>query len=130
MFKRIAYLTIKTEDAAEAAQVWEAVLGLKGGAPQAWDGVRSVFMPVGDASLELAQPEGEGSYGNWLRQLAEGMCLVTIEVDDLAGAVAHLRARGVQASEPREGGVLGVRFALVDAAFTHGVPIALVQRSK
>jgi len=130
MFKRIDYLTIKTDDASGAAQVWEAVLGLKGRAPQAMVGVRSISVPVGDAFLELAQAEGEGPYGDWLRQQAEGMCLVGIEVDDLAGATAHLRARGARVSEPREGGVPGVTFALVDTASTHGVPIAIVQRSK
>jgi catechol 2,3-dioxygenase-like lactoylglutathione lyase family enzyme len=130
MFKRIDYLTIRTDDAAGAAQVWEAVLGLKGRAPQAMVGVRSISVPVGDAFLELAQAEGEGPYADWLRQQAEGMCLVGIEVDDLAGAVAHLRARGAQVSEPREGGVPGVGLALVNTASTHGVPIALVQRSR
>ena len=130
MFKRIDYLTIKTDDAAGAAQVWGATLGLRGGAPQAMVGVRSMSVPVGGAFLELAQPEGEGPYGDWLRQQAEGMCLVGIEVDDLAGAIAHLRARGAQVSEPQEGGAPGVSFALVDTASTHGVPIALVQRSK
>ncbi len=130
MFKRIDYLTIKTDDAAGAAQVWEAALGLGGSAPQVMVGVRSVSVPVGDAFLELAQPEGEGPYGDWLRQQAEGMCLVGIEVDDLAAAVTHLRARGAQVSEARTGGVPGVSLALVDTASTHGVPIALVQRSK
>jgi len=129
MFKRIDYLTIKTDDAGEAAQVWEAALGLTGKAPQAMAGVRSISVPVGDAFLELAQPEGEGPYGDWLRQQAEGMCLVGIEVNDLAAAIAHLRARGVHVSEPQEGGAPGGNFALVDVASTYGVPIALVQRS-
>jgi hypothetical protein len=130
VFKRIDYLTIKMVDAAGAAQVWEVVLGLKGSAPQAMDGVRSVSVPVGDAFLEMAQSEGTGSYGDWLGRQAEGMCLVGIEVDDLAGAMAHLRARGAQVSEELEGSAPGVRFALVDPASTHGVPIAIVQRSK
>jgi len=130
MFRRIDYLTIKTDDAAGAAEVWAATLGLAGTAPQATVGVRSISVPVGDAFLELAQPEGEGPYGDWLRQQAEGMCLVGIEVDDLAAAVTHLRARGAQVSEARTGGVPGVSLALVDTASTHGVPIALVQRSK
>jgi len=130
MFKRIEYLTIKTDDAAGAAEVWGATLGLAGKAPQAMVGVRSISVPVGDAFLELAQPEGEGPYGDWLRQQAEGMCLVGIEVDDLAAAVTHLRARGAQVSEARTGGLPGVNLALVDTASTHGVPIALVQRSK
>jgi catechol 2,3-dioxygenase-like lactoylglutathione lyase family enzyme len=129
MFKRIDYLTIKTDDVAGAAQVWDTTLGLKGRAPQAMVGVRSISVPVGDAFLELAQPEGEGPYGDWLRQQAEGMCLVGIEVDNLAAAIAHLRARGAQVSEPQEGGAPGVHFALVDTASTHGVPIALVHRS-
>jgi predicted enzyme related to lactoylglutathione lyase len=129
MFKRMDYITIKIDDVAAAAQIWEATLGLKGQAPQSMVGVRSISVPVGDAFLELAQSEGEGPYGDWLRQQAEGMCLVGIEVDDLAGAIAHVRARGAQVSEPQEGGAAGVRFALVDTASTHGVPIALVQRS-
>ncbi len=130
MFKRIDYLTIKTDDALGAAEVWGATLGLAGRAPETMVGVRSVSVPVGDAFLELAQPDGEGPYGDWLRQQAEGMCLVGIEVDDLAGAMARLRTRGAKVSEPQEGGAPGVRFALVDTASTHGVPIALVQRFK
>jgi hypothetical protein len=130
VFKRIDYLTIKTADAVGAAQVWEAVLGLKGSAPQSMAGVRAVSVPVGDAFLEMAQPEGAGRYGEWLGQQTEGMCLVGIEVDDLAGAVAHLRARGAQVSDPLPGGVPGVSLALVAPASTHGVPIAIVQRSK
>ena len=129
MFRRIDYITINTGDTTGAAQAWEATLGLKARAPEEMAGVRSISVPVGDAFLELAQPEGEGPYGDWLRQQAEGMCLVGIEVDDLAGAIAHLRARGAQVSEPQEGGVPGVSFALVDTESTHGVPIALVQRS-
>ena len=129
MFKRIDHLTITTDDLAAAAQVWETTLGLKGDVPRAFAGARLSCLPVGDAYLELAQPEGEGFYGAWLRQHGEGVSLVAIEVDDLAGAIAHLRARGAQVSEPQEGARPGVIFALVDAAFTHGVPIALVQHS-
>ena len=129
MFKRIDHLTIATDDLAAAAQVWETTLGLKGDEPHSAAGARLSCLPVGDAFLELAQPEGEGPYGEWLRQQGEGVSLVAIEVDDLAGAIAHLRARGAQVSEPQEGARPGVIFALVDAASTHGVPIALVQRS-
>jgi catechol 2,3-dioxygenase-like lactoylglutathione lyase family enzyme len=130
MFKRIDHVTITADDLPAAAQVWEATLGLIGDAPHPAAGARLACLPVGDAYLELAQPEGEGPYGDWLRQQAEGMCLVGIEVDDLGAAVAHLRARGAQVSEPQEGAVPGVSFALVDTASTHGVPIALIQRSE
>lgn len=129
MFKRIDHLTIKTDDLAAAAQVWQAALGLKGEAPQTLAGARLACLPVGDAYLELAQPEGGGPYGQWLRQQAEGVALVGFEVDDLAGAIDHLRARGAQVSEPQEGARPGVTFALVDAGSTHGVPIALIQHS-
>ncbi len=133
MFKRIDHVVIATEDLEDAARLWERNLGLKPDAsldrPRG-SGFMVSRMPVGDAFLELAQPEGEGPYGDWLRQQAEGMCLVGIEVDDLAAAVTHLRARGAQVSEARTGGVPGVSLALVDTASTHGVPIALVQRSK
>ena len=129
MFKRIDYLMIKTDDAAEAAQAWDAALGLKGRGPWTTVGIRSISVPVGGAFLELAEGEGEGAYGDWLRQQAEGMCLVGIEVDDLSAAVAHLRAQGAKIAEATDDDGPGVSFALVDAASTHGVPIALVQRS-
>jgi 4-hydroxyphenylpyruvate dioxygenase-like putative hemolysin len=128
MIKRIDYLMIKTDDAAGAAQAWDAVLGLKGRGPWMIVGIRSFSLPIGGSFLELAEPEGDGAYGDWLRQQPEGMCLVGIEVDDLASAAAHLQAQGVNVSEPRGGVAAGLSFALVDAASAHGVPIALVQR--
>jgi len=128
MFKRIDYVMIKTDDAAGAAQAWDVALGLKGRGPWTIVGIRSISVPVGDAFLELAEAEGEGAYGEWLRKQVEGMCLVGIEVDDLAAATAHLQAQGVSVSEPKGGVAAGLSFALVDAASAHGVPIALVQR--
>jgi len=128
MFKRIDYLMIKTDDAAGAAQAWDVALGLKGRGPWSIVGIRSISVPVGDAFLELAEAEGDGAYGEWLRKQTEGMCLVGIEVDDLAAATAHLQAQGVNVSEPKGGVAAGLSFALVDAASAHGVPIALVER--
>jgi hypothetical protein len=128
MLRRIDYLMIKTDDAAGAAQAWDAVLGLKGRGPWTIVGIRSISVPVGGAFLELAEPEGEGAYGDWLRKQPEGMCLLGIEVDDLAAATAHLQAQGVNVSDPKGGVAAGLSFALVDAASAHGVPIALVQR--
>src|SRR3990170_4385842 len=95
MFKRIDHLAIATADLEAAAQVWESTLGLRAEAPYQRPGadLRLVRLPVGDAFLELAAPTSEtGPFAQKFRLRGEGLFSLSIQVDDLDSAIAHLRA--------------------------------------
>jgi len=131
-FKRIDHVVIATEDLEDAARLWERNLGLKPDA--SLDRPRGAgFMvsriPVGDAFLELVQPVSRrGRFYQQFRERGEGMFSISIEVDDLDGAAAHLREKGARVSEAEPGIWPGSRVVRVSHASTHGVSIQLIER--
>jgi catechol 2,3-dioxygenase-like lactoylglutathione lyase family enzyme len=123
--KRLDHLALSVSDVAEAARTWQRTLGLRLDAliePQG-SHLRLGRLPVGDAFLELVQPlAGAAAPG-------EGMLSISIEVDDLAAAVADLRRRGLVVSDPQEGFWPGTRLARISPESAHGVPIELVSHA-
>ena len=131
-FKRIDHVAIATADMADAAAKWERNLGLRV-EEQVSRPLGSDFdvarLPVGDAFLLLIQPvEEEGPFGEQVKERGEGLFALSVEVDDLDEAVAHLRGKDARVSDPEEGIWPGSRVARVSQASTHGVPIQLIQR--
>ncbi len=131
-FKRIDHVVMATEDLADAAAKWERNLGLRveervsrpSGA--AFDVAR---LPIGDAFVELVQPvEGEGRFAQQLKERGEGFFSMSIEVDDLDGAVGYLRGKGAEVSDPEPGIWPGSRVARVSQSSTHGVSLQLIER--
>jgi methylmalonyl-CoA/ethylmalonyl-CoA epimerase len=131
-FKRIDHVAIATTDMADAAAKWERNLGLRV-EEQVSRPLGSDFdvarLPVGDAFLLLLQPvEEEGPFGEQVKERGEGLFALSVEVDDLDEAVAHLRGKDARVSDPEEGIWPGSRVARVSRASTHGVSIQLIER--
>ena len=115
IFKRIDHVVIGTEDLADAAAKWERNLGLrveeKVSSP-AGSGFDVARLPVGDAFLELVQPvKGAGRFAEQFKERGEGFFSLSIEVDELDGAVAYLRGKGARVSDPEPGIWPGSRVA-------------------
>jgi methylmalonyl-CoA/ethylmalonyl-CoA epimerase len=131
-FKRIDHVAIATEDMADAAVRWEHNLGLRVEervSRPLGSGFDVARLPVGDAFIMLIQPvEEEGRFAEQLKERGEGLFSVSIEVDDLDEAVAYLRGKGTQVSDPEPGIWPGSRVARVSETSTHGVPIQLIER--
>jgi hypothetical protein len=70
----------------------------------------------------------EGRYAEQLKERGEGLFSLSIEVDDLDEAVAHLRGKGAEVSEPQQGIWPGSRVARVSRASAHGVSMQLIER--
>jgi methylmalonyl-CoA epimerase len=93
---------------ARAAAARLAALGLL---VRAWEEygpgeLRIAFIPVGETLIELIEPlTDQGWNAEWLRTHGEGVQHVALAVDDLAAALAALRARGVALADeaPRRG---------------------------
>lgn len=75
------------------------------------------------------QPLGEeGRFAQQFRERGEGLFSLSIEVDDLAEAVAYLRGQGATVSDPEPGLWPGTRIARVSPASSHGVSLQLIER--
>src|SRR5438552_16859619 len=65
-------------------------------------GFKNAILPTGIGHIELLQPTDPGkAVGKFLAKRGEGVYLVGFECADVAGAVAKLRADGVQRDSPR-----------------------------
>ncbi len=131
-FKRIDHIVVATEDLADAAAKWERNLGLRVEervSRPLGSGFDVARLPVGDAFVELVQPgEDKGRFAEQFKERGEGLFSISIEVDDLDGAVSYLRGEGARVSDPEPGIWPGSRVARVSRSSTHGVSIQLIER--
>ena len=129
--KRLDHVAVAVRELEEAAQAWERNLGLKAERvfQPAASNVRLARVPAGNAFVELAQPlTPDHRLAAFMDERGEGLFSLCIEVDDLEAAVAELRGRGVEVSDPEPGAWEGTRLARISPQSAHGVAIHLLQR--
>ena len=123
---RIDHIGIVVQDLNEAAATYAKHFGFsldpaRGGELPAL-GIRNAFMPVGDLALEFIQPVSEeGPVATFAKERGEGSFLLSVEVADVAGAVAELREKGARAGDPNNG------VAFVSPKSSFGVNLQLLQ---
>ncbi|MBI4512808.1 MAG: methylmalonyl-CoA epimerase, partial [Gemmatimonadetes bacterium] len=96
------------------------------------EGVEIAFFDAGGTRIELLEPTGPDTpVGRFLGRRGPGLHHITLEVPDLAEALARCRAQGMQplAPAPRTGAG-GRRIAFLDPATTGGLLIELVERAQ
>ena len=93
--------------------------------------VRTVFVPVGESSLELLEAAGPGSaIAKFVARHGPGLHHITLAVDDLTAALDELRSRGVRLiDEVPRSGAHGSRVAFVHPSATGGVLLELKERA-
>lgn len=125
--KKIDHVGIVVKDLAAALETYSKNFGFsadtsRGGELPAM-GITNAFMPVGESDLEFIQPmTGQGPVAKFAEERGEGQFMLSIAVDDLGAAVAHLRGLGVRVGDPAGG------IAFVSMKSTHGVNLQLIQR--
>jgi methylmalonyl-CoA/ethylmalonyl-CoA epimerase len=91
--------------------------------------VRAHFVPVGESRLELLEATApESPIARYIDRRGPGLHHITLRVDDIAAALARLRARGVRLidEQPRPGAE-GSLIAFVHPESTGGVLVELKQ---
>lgn len=134
--RRMDHLVIAVQDLEQAASAWAETFGLGAEPPYRPEGshLELACLPVGDpdghdAFLELARPTTrEHRVARHIAEWGEGMFSLSIEVDDLAGAVQALRAKDVIVSEPEAGVWPNSRLARIRRSSAFGVAIQLIER--
>lgn len=128
---KINHIGVATSDAGEALRFFADGLGLGVGGIEnvESEAVRVSFLAVGESRVELLEPLGEeGPVQRFLASRGAGVHHVCLEVDDLEGMLARLRAEGVRLldEEPRRG-AHGTLVAFVHPKSAGGILVELVQ---
>jgi methylmalonyl-CoA epimerase len=125
------HIGIAVQDVGKALAFYRDALGLEVEAPEevTSQGVRAHFIPTGQTSLELLEATApESPIAKFVDKRGPGIHHITLRVDDIRAALAHLKARGVRLidDEPRAGAE-GALVAFIHPAAAHGVLVELKQ---
>jgi methylmalonyl-CoA/ethylmalonyl-CoA epimerase len=128
---KIHHVGIAVSNLEDAAQRFGVLLRLERGARYELPefGVKALFLPVGESSLELLEPIGDAStVRKFLEKRGEGLHHVCFEVEDIGKALAEFAAAGARLidEKPRPGAG-GHLVAFVHPKSSHGVLIELKQ---
>jgi catechol 2,3-dioxygenase-like lactoylglutathione lyase family enzyme len=130
--KKLDHVVIATGDLDAALAAWERTVGLKPDASldrPLGAGFKAARLPIGQSFLELVQPVAkEGRFYEQFQQRGEGMFSISLEVEDLDEAIAHLKGKGIKVSDPEPSIWPGARLARINHQYTHGVSIQLIER--
>ncbi len=128
------HVGIAVQDIQQALAFYADALGLEVEAPEdvATERVRARAIPVGGPSLELLEATApDSAIATYIGKRGPGLHHVTLRVDDIRAALAHLTARGVRLinTEPRPGAE-GALVAFIHPSAAHGVLVELKQRAE
>ena len=92
-------------------------------------GIEAITFPCGDGFVELISPtDPEGAIARFMAKRGEGVHHVAYRVDDIAAALAELKARGVRLiDETPRSGAHGWQVAFIHPEACAGVLTELVQ---
>jgi methylmalonyl-CoA/ethylmalonyl-CoA epimerase len=130
--KRIDHVAICVADVEAAKAAWERAFGLRETVREevASQKTEALLLPVGEGetALELIAPKGNESLEKFLAKRGPGLHHVAIEVEDIEGALAALKALGVRlVDETPRIGARGHKVAFLHPSATGGVLVELVE---
>ena len=132
MLGRIEHIALAVADLEGAISHYRDVWGLEVAHRERVEdqGVEEAMLPLGDSHLQLLGPTGpDTTVGKFIEGRGEGLHHIAYEVDDLAGVLAELKAKGVPLidEQPRLGG-RGHMVAFVHPKGNHGLLVELIQK--
>jgi methylmalonyl-CoA/ethylmalonyl-CoA epimerase len=129
--KKINHIAILVDDLEATVRFWQDALGLEVSHTEDIPGEQAMiaFLPTGDSEIELVRPTSDDSgLARYLEKRGPGMHHICLEVDDIAGMLARLKAKGIQLinEEPKIGSD-GRKYAFVHPKSAHGVMVELYE---
>ena len=128
------HVGIAVQDIDAALSFYRDALGLEIEVPEdvGSQRVRTHGIPVGQSALELLEATAPDSpIAGYLRNRGPGLHHITLRVDDIRGALDHLRSRGVPLidDQPRAGAQSAL-VAFIHPSAAHGVLVELKQSAR
>ena len=131
VIKRIDHIAIVVEDIETTLGFWRDALGLELAHVEDVPEQKSevAFLPVGESEIELVRPTTDDSgVAKYLQKRGPGMHHISLEVDDIEGMLAQLKAKGVRLiNETPVQGAGGKQIAFIHPESTRGVLVELYQ---
>lgn len=127
---KINHVAIVVPDIDGSLSFWRDALGL------ALDHVEDVpaqksqvaFIPVGDSEIELVRPTtGDSGVAKFLSERGAGMHHLCLEVDDIDGMLADLKAKGVRLINETAQQLEGRKMAFIHPKAANGVLVELYE---
>ncbi len=132
MIKRVDQIAIAVKDLEAAKRFYAGILGLPLVHTEVLEEerVKVALFRVGEVEIELVEGIGEENpLAKFLAKRGEGLHHISLEVEDLEGALARLERAGIPLIDqaPRKG-ASGTRVAFLHPKGCHGVLIELVEK--
>ena len=127
MIRGLDHVALAVRHLEDRLQMWER-MGLSRGAEHRIEseGVRAVFLPIGDTRLELIEPlAGDTPVGRFLDRRGEGMHHVCFRVDSVAETSRALAANGIRLVGGIRPGADGTPITFLHPGDTGGVLVEL-----
>jgi methylmalonyl-CoA/ethylmalonyl-CoA epimerase len=129
---KIGHIGIAVENLTGALELWEKTLGLEVVARESIPdmALNVAKLRLGEADVELLEStDPAGAVGKFIAARGPGIHHICVEVDDVAGALAELKAAGYRLlnEEPRTGAG-GAKVAFVHPKSCGGVLLELTER--
>jgi len=129
--KAINHVAVVVEDMEKSLAFWRDALGIElrelRDVPA--EKSRVAFLPLAGAEVELVRPTTDDSgIAKYLAKRGPGMHHLCLEVDDIQGMLAQLKAKNIRLinEEPRAGAD-GKKYAFIHPESTGGVLVELYQ---
>jgi len=119
---------IATDDATGLAELYADLFDAPVAHEEAFDGLRVVFLDLGDGYFELLEPIEDGTVARYLDANGPGIHHLALATEDVAAALDTAREHGVELidEEPRPG-AWGHEVAFLHPKSTGGVLIEFVE---
>jgi len=127
--KRIEHIAVAVQSLGQSIEFLRDTFGLPLEYEEQIGQTRLAMLPVGQTYIELLEGQGpESGVKKWIDEKGPGLFHICFEVDDIDGALAELKAKGVKLRDetPRIGHG-GARIAFLDPTSTGNVLIELAQ---
>lgn len=131
MLSRIEHIALAVSDLDDAIRHYKDVWGLEVTHRERVEdqGVEEAMLPLGDSFLQLLAPTSpDSTVARFIERNGEGLHHIAYEVDDLAGELIELKAKGATLidEQPRKGG-RGHMVAFVHPKGNRGLLVELIQ---
>ena len=129
--KSINHVAVVVDNMEKALSFWRDALGMELHELRDVPAEKSqvAFLPVAGSEVELVVPTSDDSgIAKYLDKRGPGMHHICLEVNDIVGMLAHLRAKGVRLinEEPRTSAD-GRKYAFIHPESTSGVLVELYE---
>jgi methylmalonyl-CoA/ethylmalonyl-CoA epimerase len=125
---RFDHAGIATREADSAIFLFEDLLGTEIAHEEIYDGMKVVFLDLGNGYLELLEPVQDGPIAEYLEENGPGIHHLAFATDDIEAALDSARDRGVELvdDDPRDG-AWGHDVAFLHPTSTGGVLVEFVE---